>query len=182
MNKRIFNKVSSRLFIIFGVIVLFISAVGCKQEGCTDKNALNYNSVADKDDGSCVYCQTNSSISGTRIIQLTDFNSLSNYYMQIVSVCSFTETSLSYNSSQCGIGSCDLNLQIQNMTSQTIVFTPEVEFQSNNGFTDSAFNVSIPPNQVVNIGLLSSIPNSNGAGNCGTPNVDIQNNPNFTYH
>src|SRR5687768_11400296 len=29
---------------------------GCAEEGCTDKAALNYNSVAEKDDGSCMYC------------------------------------------------------------------------------------------------------------------------------
>lgn len=32
-----------------------ISLTACKKEGCTDENALNYNSSAKKDDGSCTY-------------------------------------------------------------------------------------------------------------------------------
>ncbi len=40
------------LFIILAVLASFIS--GCaKKEGCTDKNATNYNPAAKKDDGSC---------------------------------------------------------------------------------------------------------------------------------
>jgi len=32
-----------------------VSLTACKKEGCTDENALNYNSSAKKDDGSCTY-------------------------------------------------------------------------------------------------------------------------------
>lgn len=39
--------------IIFGA--LLISTTGCKRKGCTDPAALNYDSKAKKDDGSCVY-------------------------------------------------------------------------------------------------------------------------------
>jgi len=40
------------------VLALFIGALtltSCKKEGCTDNDALNYDSEADKDDGSCTY-------------------------------------------------------------------------------------------------------------------------------
>jgi hypothetical protein len=37
------------------IILLVSLAASCKKEGCTDKNALNYDSKAKKDDGTCKY-------------------------------------------------------------------------------------------------------------------------------
>jgi hypothetical protein len=41
-----------RILILIGIVVFSTS---CKKEGCTDVNALNYNTEAKKDDGSCQY-------------------------------------------------------------------------------------------------------------------------------
>lgn len=35
--------------------IIVLSFFSCKQKGCTDKNANNFNTKAEKDDGSCVY-------------------------------------------------------------------------------------------------------------------------------
>jgi hypothetical protein len=37
------------------LMVAVVSLTACKKEGCTDEKALNYNSKAKKDDGSCTY-------------------------------------------------------------------------------------------------------------------------------
>ena len=37
------------------VAVLATSFIGCKKEGCTDKEATNYNEKAKKDDGTCKF-------------------------------------------------------------------------------------------------------------------------------
>lgn len=37
------------------LLVSGLTFMGCQQEGCTDPDARNYDSEADKDDGSCVY-------------------------------------------------------------------------------------------------------------------------------
>lgn len=47
------NTLLKFLFIFLGGSILLLS--GCKQEGCTDLNALNYDEEATKDDGSCEY-------------------------------------------------------------------------------------------------------------------------------
>jgi len=45
------NTLRTTLLLIVSVLILH----SCKQEGCTDKNASNYSSDADKDDGTCTY-------------------------------------------------------------------------------------------------------------------------------
>ncbi len=42
------------VFVIVALAVMVIM-VGCQKEGCTDSNALNYDSKAKKDNGTCVY-------------------------------------------------------------------------------------------------------------------------------
>ena len=37
------------------IMVVILSCVGCKKEGCTDPTAINYSDKAKKNDGSCEY-------------------------------------------------------------------------------------------------------------------------------
>nr|WP_294861556.1 DUF4856 domain-containing protein [uncultured Fluviicola sp.] len=46
------------LFYLFAISTLFTTMISCKKKGCTDPTAVNYNSKAKKDDGSCTYTQT----------------------------------------------------------------------------------------------------------------------------
>lgn len=56
MKIRYFNTVTTFLFASFCLVMLG----SCKKEGCTDKKATNYNSNADKDNGSCKYKKSSS--------------------------------------------------------------------------------------------------------------------------
>lgn len=41
--------------ILLPMMAIVLLASSCKKEGCTDESAVNYNSKAKKDDGSCTY-------------------------------------------------------------------------------------------------------------------------------
>lgn len=54
-------KTIATLFLLLPGLLL-TTLPGCKKNGCIDRYALNYNEDAKKDDGSCVFGNTNSAI------------------------------------------------------------------------------------------------------------------------
>lgn len=48
-------KTIKTTYILFSLLAVAIIFSGCRKEGCTDPEAINYNSKAKKDDGSCEY-------------------------------------------------------------------------------------------------------------------------------
>lgn len=44
-----------RTLILSLITAVIILITGCKTEGCTDQNAVNWNSEADTNDGSCTF-------------------------------------------------------------------------------------------------------------------------------
>ncbi|NQY10431.1 MAG: hypothetical protein HRT71_13075, partial [Flavobacteriales bacterium] len=45
---------------LFTIITIVLITVGCaKQKGCTEPNAINYDTAAEENDGTCVYSSSN---------------------------------------------------------------------------------------------------------------------------
>lgn len=66
--------ITTILCAIFGILFLLS---GCKKEGCTEPNAINYDSKADKNDGSCIY--NNSGGGNNTVNSCTHFITFDNY-------------------------------------------------------------------------------------------------------
>src|ERR1017187_10887823 len=114
---------ANKIILIFSCILVFVFLIdGCKQKGCTDKSAMNYNIAAQDDDGTCIYCTTKIQPDGSVSAYLIDNNSSSSHYNQTVAIFNVSQVSKSYNYVSCGSDSCVLYLNVQNLVNQEIVF------------------------------------------------------------
>jgi len=120
-------------------------ASGCKENGCTDKNALNFNIVANKEDGTCYYCTSSTVEAGKKEVDVSDFNTPS-FFGKPTFTFFFTQTNPIVNDTRCGFAGSVLSYKVRNNSS---TYEASFSYQINTvGFTPGN-TIVIAPNQTI---------------------------------
>ena len=167
-----------RKFIIYQILFFSIIISGCRENGCTDKAALNYNIAAEDDDGSCVYCNIVRNKLSEHSIFLVDINSMSQFYLETIAEIKFTRLSDKYNSTTCGSNKCLISIDIHNIFYKEIEFTYVVIIPAPYNYNASNL-VIIPPYQTVSIDTIEILGSNN---NCDIPTFYANQTGFFIYH
>ncbi len=166
------------VFLILLTSLTIVCSIGCRQKGCTDAHALNYDVTADKDDGSCEYCQTTIVKGDTASFFIGETNNQSPYYGQQVARVLLTNYSVHYNYKTCGSDSCQVFMEWFNLVNQTIEFDCQMNVYSPISYSGRK-HIYIPPLRVRDYGEINAIAST---GSCGIPQGNIYPFGTILYH
>jgi len=171
-------------------LVPFLSALifasvffeACSNKGCTDKNAVNYNVVADKDDHSCVFCDSTLTQTGKDSVFLTDYNSSGGHYGEVVAKFVVTQKTLKHNYASCGDDKCTITYTVENLCDQDFDLDYELQFSGNDLFFTAFDSITLATSHTTSpLGIPVSV-NSNPCGHLSFGSLSVFLNSTIVYH
>jgi hypothetical protein len=129
----------------FSAALIILSISSCSQKGCKDRNALNYNAAAEEDDGTCIYCNTNTEEISSKTLNVVDTYFGSQFYNMTVATVVMHHYKNFKSSALCEDEDCFMDYTITNLTNKTmhisynLYLNNEFYFNENNSIAISPY-------------------------------------------
>ena len=139
----------------FALIVL----TSCHKSGCTNRDAINFDVTADKDDGSCIVCNSTETKIDTESAFLKDKKFGSIHYNQNVAKFYFDELQITPNNRVCGKETGIITLTIKSLVNQNMFLYYRAYALNGPLYINISKQITINANDSINLGLVQSLNN-----------------------
>src|SRR5436190_19045285 len=146
------------LFTSLFLCALFFLLGSCREKGCTDSKAINYNITADDDDGSCIYCNNNVSTLADFSVYLKDDFFNSPHFNQNIAQFFLHQDLLTPNDMWCGSQKSTISLKVRSLITQNMYMQFRIfGFSGPVNFNTIFDDVLIEAGDTVDLGMVHTI-------------------------